>query len=63
MKITSFQIEPNYDHDDQGVKQMKTLKRLKNILGGEEKKEEEKTETPQGETVKTRSYKQTPTDK
>jgi heterodisulfide reductase subunit C2 len=29
---------------------MKTLKRLKNILGGEEKKEEDKTETPQGET-------------
>ncbi len=30
---------------------MKTLKRLKNILGGEEEKEEEKTETPEGETV------------
>ena len=30
---------------------MKTLKRLKNILSGEENKEEEKTETPQGETV------------
>lgn len=30
---------------------MKTLKRLKNILGGEEKKEEDKTETPQGETA------------
>jgi len=29
---------------------MKTLKRLKNILGGEEKKEEDKAETPQGET-------------
>ena len=30
---------------------MKTLKRLKNILSGEENKEEEKTETPEGETV------------
>jgi heterodisulfide reductase subunit C2 len=30
---------------------MKTLKRLKNILGGEEEKEEEKTETPEGETA------------
>jgi heterodisulfide reductase subunit C len=29
---------------------MKTLKRLKNILSGEEEKEEEKTETPEGET-------------
>ncbi len=29
---------------------MKTLKRLKNLLSGEENKEEEKTETPQGET-------------
>ena len=28
---------------------MKTLKRLKNILSGAENKEEEKTETPQGE--------------
>jgi heterodisulfide reductase subunit C len=32
---------------------MKTLKRLKNLLSGEENKEEEKTETPQGETEKT----------
>lgn len=30
---------------------MKTLKRLKNILGGEEEKEEEKTETKQGESA------------
>jgi heterodisulfide reductase subunit C len=30
---------------------MKTLKRLKNLLSGEENKEEEKTETPQGETA------------
>ena len=30
---------------------MKTLKRLKNLLSGEENKEEEKTETPQGETT------------
>ena len=30
---------------------MKTLKRLKNILGGEEKKEEDKAETQQGETT------------
>ena len=30
---------------------MKTLKRLKNILSGEENKEKEKTETPEGETV------------
>ena len=29
---------------------MKTLKRLKNLLSGEENKEEEKTETPQGES-------------
>jgi heterodisulfide reductase subunit C len=29
---------------------MKTLKRLKNILSGEEEKEEDKTETPEGET-------------
>jgi heterodisulfide reductase subunit C len=29
---------------------MKTLKRLKNILSGEEEKEEEKTETPEGDT-------------
>ena len=29
---------------------MKTLKRLKNLLSGEENKEEEKTETPPGET-------------
>jgi heterodisulfide reductase subunit C len=29
---------------------MKTLKRLKNLLSGEENKEEEKTKTPQGET-------------
>jgi hypothetical protein len=28
---------------------MKTLKRLKNILSGADNKEEEKTETPQGE--------------
>ncbi len=32
---------------------MKTLKRLKNLLSGEENKEEENTETPQGETPKT----------
>jgi heterodisulfide reductase subunit C len=31
---------------------MKTLKRLKNLLSGEENKEEEKTETPTGESVK-----------
>jgi heterodisulfide reductase subunit C2 len=30
---------------------MKTLKRLKNMLSGEENKEEEKTETPEGDTV------------
>jgi heterodisulfide reductase subunit C2 len=30
---------------------MKTLKRLKNILSGTDSKEEEKTETPQGETA------------
>ncbi len=30
---------------------MKTLKRLKNILSGTDNKEEEKTETPQGETA------------
>ena len=30
---------------------MKTLKRLKNILSGADNKEEEKTETPKGESV------------